>query len=439
MKSSEGNPAWRAFAWRILAPLAFVVAGTFLALGRLSLPAQGTVWAEDGTVFLQDALSRRGILDVFAPYQGYLHVVPRAALKFVVRFFSVDDYAAAISLLSCGLISLIALMVFHCSKALSANVLVRLAWASITILVAAGPLETQGNFANIHWYLLWLAPWILLKPAQSRREGVLLFAAAALASLTEILTLLFVPLFLYRLRNKSYWPARAGLLVGIMCQIITTVSYPRSAPSEPVNLVSAAEGWFLNSSSAIAFGTSTQISHNIMNFGAWPIVLAALPFFLAFVYLLVKGTSQVRMLALVFVLASAGVWSAVMAFNFSKSFDYSAFDTAQWHEFLLGRYSTVPSMFLLALLPLLAASLERLSRTAMASVLASFVVLQCLYFFPATAFRQDGPVWADGVEKARQSCTAEPALVAFPVGIAPGAWKVQVRCDELLPKSSARH
>lgn len=439
MKSSEGDLASRTLAWKILATLGFVVAGTFLALGRLSHPAQGTIWAEDGAVFLQDALSRRGILDVFAPYQGYLHVVPRAALKFVVRFFSVDDYATAISFLSCGLVSLIALMVFHCSKALSTNVLVRLAWASITILVAPGPLETQGNFANVHWYLLWLAPWILMKPAQSRREGVLLFAVAALASLTEILTLMFVPLFLYRLRNKSYWPARAGLLIGILCQLITTMSYPRSAPSEPVNLGSVAEGWFLNSSSALAFGTSTQISRNILNFGAWPIVLAALPFFLAFVYLLVKGSSQVRLLALIFVVASVGVWSAAVAFNFSKFFDYSAFDTAQWHDFLLGRYSTVPSMFLLALLPLLAASLEKISRTAMASVLTSVVVLQCLYFFPATVFRQEGPVWAVGVEKARQSCTADPALVELPIGIAPETWKVRVRCDELRPQAADHH
>lgn len=434
MNTSEANLAMRRIRFRVaLMTLGGVGAATILAFSRLSVPAQGTIWAEDGAIFLQDAMSRRGILDVFAPYQGYLHVVPRAALKFVARFLSVDDYATAISLLSSGVVALIALLVFHCSKALSGNILVRVAWASITIFVAPGALETLGNFANVHWYFLWLAPWVLLKPAESRGESLLLFTAAVLASLTEILTIMFVPLFLYALMDRRYWAARAGLLVGIVCQIITTVSYPRSAPSDPVNLGSAIEGWFLHSSSAIVFGTSSQVSKIILNFGALPVVLAALPFFLAFLYLLVKGSPQDRMLGVIFVVASTGAWSAAMAFNFSKSFDYSNYDEAQWLNFLFGRYSTVPSMFLLALLPLLAASLEKVSRPAMASVLAAMVVLQCLYFFPSTAFRQEGPAWVEGVAKARQACVADPALVEMPVGIAPGTWKVQIPCERLLP------
>jgi hypothetical protein len=433
MKSSDSDTVSMKLGWKVLTTLAAVFAGSLVGFGRISPTAQGTIWAEDGAVFIQDALSRRGFLDVFAPYQGYLHVVPRAATKVVVKLFPIDDFAVAISFLSCLLIALIALMVFHCSRALTANVFIRLSWASITILVAPGAIESQGNFANIHWYLLWLVPWLLIKPAQLKLEGVLLFVVAALASLTEILTLMFVPLFLYRLKEKSFLPARAGLLVGIVCQVITTMTYPRSAPFEPANLVSVAQGWFLNSSSAIVFGTSSQIAQNILNFGMWPIVLAALPFLLAFVYILVKGTWQFRVVCLSFVAASVGTWSAALVFNFSDSFDYSEFAGTQWNAFLLGRYSTIPSMFLLALLPLLAASLERVSRAALSSVLIGLVVLQSIYFFPSAAFRQDGPVWANGIATARDACLADLALGESAVGTAPGTWKVQVRCDDLRP------
>ncbi|MHA7171271.1 hypothetical protein ACX801_24280 [Arthrobacter bambusae] len=419
--------------WIIPSTFGAVLAGTLVAFGRLSPTAQGTIWAEDGAVFLQDALSRRGLLDVFAPYQGYLHVVPRAMTKFVVRFFSIDDFAIAVSSLSCLLITLIALMVFHCSRALTTNVLIRLAWASITIFVAPGALETQGNFANIHWYLLWLVPWLLIKPTQSKYEGVLLFVVAALASLTEILTVMFVPLFLYRFKDKALLPARLGLLVGITCQIITTLSYPRSAPFAPVNVASVAEGWFLNSSSAVIFGTSRQISRNILNFGVLPVVLAALPFFLAFLYLLLKGSMRIRVAALSFVAASVGVWTAAAVFNFSDTFDYSEFGVTQWGAFLLGRYSTVPSMFLLALVPLLAVLWEKTSPKATTGVLAAFLVLQCLYFFPSSAFRQEGPLWATGVATARVACIADPGMTEYPIGTAPGAWKVQVHCNDLRP------
>jgi hypothetical protein len=222
-------------------------------------------------------------------------------------------------------------------------------------------------------------------------------------------------------------------LTGIACQIITTLSYPRSAPFEPANLVSVGAGWFLNSSSAIVFGTSSQISLNILHFGMLPAVLAALPFFLAFLYLLLKGSMAIRIAALSFVAASVGVWSAATVFNFSDAFDYSEFSEAQWGSFLLGRYSTVPSMFLIALLPLLAVLWEKTSPKATAAVLAAFLVLQCLYFFPSAAFRQDGPVWAAGVATARAACIADPSMTDYRVGTAPGAWKVQVPCDGLRP------
>jgi hypothetical protein len=94
----------------------------------------------------------------------------------------------------------------------------------------------------------------------------------------------------------------------------------------------------------------------------------------------------------------------------------------------LGRYSVVPSMFLLALLPLLAVALEKTSVKAATAVLATFTLLQGLYFFPSFSFRQDGPIWAVGVVGARAACSADPAAASYAVGTAPGNWKVDVPC-----------
>lgn len=428
MKSNQGSKTPMTPGWRMAAAPVAVLGASLIAFARLSPTARGTIWAEDGAVFVQDALARPGVLGVFAPYQGYLHVVPRLAAAIVVRLFPVDAYALAISLLSSLIVGLVAFLVFHCASAISTRLVPRLAWASITILVAPAALESQGNFANVHWYLLWLAPWLLIKPARNRPEGIVLFVVAALASLTEILTLMFVPIFLYRYRERGLWPARAGLLLGIVCQVLTTTTYPRSAPFEPANLLSVMAGWFLNSSSALVFGTSSQIALLVLNFGAMPIVLAALPFFAGFMFLVFRSTLTNRILALCAVVASVGVWAAAVLFNFSKEFNYAEFQATQWREFLLGRYSVVPSMFLLALLPLLAVALERTSVKAATAVLATFTVLQCLYFFPSFSFRQDGPIWAEGVAGARAACSADPAMAAYAVGTAPGNWKVDVPC-----------
>ncbi|MDQ0677776.1 hypothetical protein QFZ30_001158 [Arthrobacter pascens] len=424
---------------RIMGPVLWigsVVLGSLVAFARLPVTAQGTIWAEDGGIFLRDALAGGTLLDVFAPYEGYLHVLPRVAAEVVVMLFPVDYFAGAMNFLSCVTVALIAGLVFHCSKAMSPNPLVRICWASITILVAPGPLETLGNFANVHWYLLWAVPWLLLKPAASRAEGVFLFMVAVFVALTEILSLMFIPLFLYRFKDKGHWPARAGLLIGLACQVATTLFFPRSPSSGyQVNPVSVVQGWFLNSSSALVFGDSPSIIENIRNFGALPIVLAALPFLAAFMYILSKGSRQHRLLAVVLVVASVGSWAATQVANPQRFFDYAGFNDAEWQTFFLSRYSTVPSMFLLALLPLAAAATEVRVRTAFAAVLSGFLVLQAVYFFPSWVSRQDGPIWAEGVLVARQACLNEPTVMSQSVPIAPRGWtwdKVEVSCTLLL-------
>lgn len=416
----------KALPVRTAAGVISVLAVACVAFLRMPPDARDVVWAEDGGIFLRDAMARRGLLDIFAPYDGYLHVVPRLAAKTVVRFFAVDDYALAMNFLGCVVTALVALLVFYCAKAVTSNLYIRLGWASITVLVAPAPLETLANFANIHSYLLWLTPWLLIKPATSRLSGLVLFSAALLTSLTEIVSALFIPLFALRFKDKAMWPARSGLVIGLAFQAVATVSNPRSHPEGyPLSVPSVVMGWFLNSSSAIVYGNSTQIVANIQNFDAWPAILAAVPFALAAVVGFRKGTMDQRLLGAVFLLSSIGVWSATQIVNFQEYFDYAAFDAERWKMFFLSRYSTVPSMFLLALLPWAALCDRSKTRNLATAALSVFLVLQCLYFFPQNTARNDGPAWRTGVGTARDACLREPSLAAAPVHVAPEKWLAQ--------------
>lgn len=408
---------------RAVAGVVAVLAVACVAFLRMPPSSRDVVWAEDGGIFLRDAMARKGFLDVFAPYDGYLHVVPRLAAKTVVRFFAIDDYGLAMTFLSCVATAVVALLVFYCSKAVTSNLYVRVGWASITILVAPAPLETLGNFANFHSYLLWLTPWLLIKPATSRLSGVVLFSTALFGALTEIVCALFIPLFALRLKDRAMWPARSGLIIGLVFQVVATVSDPRSHPEGyPLNISSVVLGWFLNSSSAIAYGNSTQIIANIQNFAAWPAILAAVPFTLAAVIVFRKGTTEQRRLAAVFLLSSIAVWGATQVVNFQEYFDYAAFDAERWEKFFLSRYSTVPSMFILALFPLAALCDRSKSRHLAAAVLSLFFVLQCVYFFPQNTARNDGPEWRTSVGAARDACRSDPSLAVAPVDVAPDQW-----------------
>lgn len=413
-----------------------VLLGGLIAFFRLPWKAQRTLWAEDGGIFLNDALNGVGWSGIFQPYEGYLHVVPRLAANTVVSFFPVDAYALVMSLSSCVLIGIVALMVFHFSKDLCENTLIRFCWASATILVAPGPLETLGNYANIHWYLLWLTPWLLLRAAKSRVGGGLLFITALLVSLTEILVLIFIPIFFYRFSRKGLWPARLGLASGLACQALTTLLYPRSPSSGyPVNPSSVFEGWVLNSSSSVIYGDSESIAHHIQTFGFISIIVSALPFTVVFALCVWKGELRHRVSAIVMVLASAITWTATQIANPQPFFDYARFADADWGGFFLSRYSTVPSIFLIALIPLAAAIWMPVARLLSGALIGVFVILQVVFFFPTTVSRSDGPVWSDGVAVGRQACAADRSLNLVPVPIAPRGWfadKVNVPCRKLI-------
>lgn len=122
------------------------------------------------------------------------------------------------------------------------------------------------------------------------------------------------------------WPARIGLLVGLAAQILTAMSHPR-APSSTYapDFVPIIVGWFLNSSSALIYGGSSQISANISNYGFWPPLLAAIPFAGARAYILLTGDRQKRLLAIVLLFGSTAVWGATLVLNFYKFFDYASY------------------------------------------------------------------------------------------------------------------
>ena len=410
--------------WRT--PVAYgliVIVSTLVSLARLPAPAIGTLWAEDGGVFINDVLKNAGLRNIFSPYQGYLHVVPRGIAWLVVKVIPIDGWAIAVTVAACLVVGAVAALVFHCSSALSENVWTRLGFAAVPILVAASPEEALGNLANLHWYFLYLAPWLLLKSTRTWVERIILTVAALLVGLTEIQTAMFLPLFLYRLRDKTLWGPRIALLVGVGAQVFTTLSFPRTNPdAQPANWLSVFYAWFIEGPSAVVFGTAGQVARVVIRFGWVPVALTAAVFLAGFVVILVRGGSRERVTACALLGGSIVAACAAVALNFTDFFDYAGFNESDWAGVHLGRYAVVPSMFLLALLPLLG---EVVGRTGRAATISVMTVLMLVYFFPVSVGREFGPVWADFLPQARQACAPSNAGPVTIVPIAPTGWIVK--------------
>lgn len=422
-----------------------VLLGVFLAalLAYLRLPAttRRTVWAEDGQVFLHDyLLSGPGLLE---PYDGYLHLLPRLAVAVLVPVWGVEHYAAAVTVTSCLLLGVVCVLTYYCTAALSTVPWIRMCWASIPLLVAPGALETLGNLANLHWYLLWLLPLLLIREPSSLAGRILLLTATLAATLTEIQALLFAPLILYRLTNRALWWSKGGLLLGLSFQLGALALSPRirDGMGEDWNLLSVFYGWVLNSAGAVAYGSSEVISSHILSFGSIPIILSAVPYVAALAVVYARANRLPRLMAGTWFLGSAAVWSAAVIINPVAYFDYAAYGAQDWRAFFLSRYSTLPSMYLLALVPLMMSVLvgqrhpenrsRARGRTVAMVVAGIFLTLQLVYYFPVDAARSQGPEWTTGVDEARLLCSGQPLREMVEVPVAPSGWAAAIPCDRL--------
>ena len=425
----------------MLGTLTSVIVLTFAAWLRLPEVSRGTVWAEDAAVFLKETISIGALQSIPEPYSGYLHVIPRALSGLAYTLAPIDSYAHAMSLLSCAAVAAIAVSVFYLSRSVIPQVPLRLMLAAIPVFLPVAPLEVLGNAANLHWYLLWLSPWLLLHQAERWYGKATLFVVALAVACSEIITGLFLPLALWTIiRRKNYW-ASSGLILGVGLQILVTASKPRYTTVAPqgdaVEPLSVVYGFVLQAIGSMWETDRRTVASSVVNFGGFAMIVPVTIVLGLLAYVILRGSLKWKAMAAYAVGAAAACWTAAIIVNAQASFNYAAFTMDDWlGQFGFFRYAAAPSMFLLALVPLaFGVAIER-SREGSLRVgfLAPAIMLMFLLvnYFPATTTREAGPEWRMGVEAARDACAADPALVAATVHAAPTDWRADIPCAILL-------
>src|SRR3954468_1679065 len=164
---------------------AFLTLGTVLALLRLGFSASvNTLWAEDGPIYLQGALTQGFFHDVFSPYAGYLVVVPRLVAQ-VATLVPLEQAAAAITIVSAFLATVSAFAVWVGCGGHVRNPYLRLGLAVATLLSASAGTETVLSAAYLPWYMLFGAFWLLFwrpRTLGSALLGGLFLLATALST-----------------------------------------------------------------------------------------------------------------------------------------------------------------------------------------------------------------------------------------------------------------
>lgn len=190
-KPSSGRPVPRVA--RVVAVGAALAAVTLLHLVRQrGVPVWNSLWAEDGRVFLSDAL-RDSHGTFFAQNGGYVHVVPRS-IAGIVALLPVTDAAAGMAIGAAAVIALVAGFVYLASAEMFRSKAARLALAAAVVFVPVPGTELLANTTNLHFYLLFGCFWALVWQSETRFAVTSRSAFAAAAALSDPLCVLFLPL-----------------------------------------------------------------------------------------------------------------------------------------------------------------------------------------------------------------------------------------------------
>ena len=175
--------------------LAFVVCLTILILRCRMRLLHDHLWAEDGALFLHDAL-KLGLRDLAMPYGGYFHTIPRI-FTHLFLLFPIAWFARLIGY-TCLAIHAWVISGFtrRSYRYLVPNYGTRfLACLSLSLFPPMH--EIAANLTNLHWILyVWLMLFALRDVSEEIRSHELLMIVLVALSAGETVTL--IPVFLAR-------------------------------------------------------------------------------------------------------------------------------------------------------------------------------------------------------------------------------------------------
>lgn len=224
-----------AFSARLLVAAVWVGAATAAqVLRQPGVPAYDTIWAEDGHVFLTDALQRGPVDVLFRPLAGYAHLLPRL-LGEVAAALPLRAAAQVFSTGSALIVALLSLYVFHASRTVVSAVWARAALCGLYVLLPATAYESSNTAANLHFYLplpVFLA--LLQRPDCFRAAlpGVIVVVAATLSDPRVGFLLPFALYGLWKGKNLAAPAISGAFVLGLAAQLAVVV-WSRSLTPEP--------------------------------------------------------------------------------------------------------------------------------------------------------------------------------------------------------------
>lgn len=449
--------------------LAAIAVGAGVALllwWRLGPVTRATVWAEDGGVFLRERVALGPIEPLLHPYAGYLHLVPRLLVD-VAWAFPLVDYALVLSAGACAVVGVVAAAVFVLARDVVPHWPFRLVLAAVPAVLPLAPYEIAGNAANLHWFLLFAAPWCFAFRARSWWGSAAVAVLTGFVVLSELQTVFFLPLLLlawFPLHNtpaRRAWlralPVTTVAVLGAGAQVATALTDRRQSQLGAPGFVDVVAGWVLQPFAGAGDRDVAAAVRLVVAHGWAPVLVPLALVVLAVVAAVVVGTWRARWTIVALAVVSGGVWWAALLANGGAAQGWSHPTTAL-EAVPPQRYAAAAGLLLTAAVvvsasvlvgwrtrgsrgrsPAVAPEVVPAGRTGGAVRVVGTVTGWCLVALvvvaavgnaaPGQTRRSDGPEWVQAVAAATASCDGEVSRV---VDVRTAPWTAKVSCARLL-------
>jgi hypothetical protein len=226
---------------RFVAAFLFVTVLTILQLTRQAgVPATDSVWAEDGRVFLSDALGTDSPWLLFRPLAGYMHLAPRV-VAWVAAALPLDMAALVFSIGPALIVSWLGLYSIVAFRELLPPLWARVAFGAFVALLPATATESANNAANLHFYLVFGAFAALVHRPRSWGGAIVGSLIAFVAATSDPRTALLLPVGVWAAvrGNRFQQTIALAFVAGLMLQgLVVLASFgfgidPTTALSAP--------------------------------------------------------------------------------------------------------------------------------------------------------------------------------------------------------------
>ncbi len=390
-----------------------------------------TIWAEDGFEYFEQARRQGGLAVLFRGYGGYLQLPPRM-LAAVSTEFPIHDLPWYMALSATIVGALLAWFIYHFSKGWIGPRSVRLALASLIVLMPALGVENTANITNIIWIFAAVAPWTLVSLSEQPFDILVRSIVAFFAATASSLCFLFLPLAIGNMivrRTRAVWIVTAVFLVGLLVQGVVVLHTKDIVPFIPksfLNVQRTVPG-ITDATGANVFATfligSKGISSPWLNhYGLltiWSTVIVGL-----FLVVLFLGVDRKRQL-LSGVLVGYGVILFVVP--------------AWGRQAAAPRYSVAPVFLLASAVAILATCPNRSTNRWLIRVGPPLFVAQSLVLiivgFSVTSYRSESPNWSTAVTRAygERCVNALPNTIVEVRTDLYNFWPVTLPCRDLSP------